>query len=45
MKLFEKLVIDYRIKGVLMPKLYVVWCRVCNKTYFDYETDEQIERH
>ena len=35
-------VIEYKIKGVLIPKLHVLRCRVCNEIYFDFKSDEQI---
>ena len=33
---------DYKIKGVLIPKLHVLRCKACGEIYFDSKSDEQI---
>ncbi len=39
---FSDILKDYKIKGVLIPKLHIVRCRSCGEIYFDSETDKQI---
>ena len=45
LEVFPSVIEDYKIKGVLIPKLHILRCRACNEIYFDSESFNQMEKH